>query len=519
MTAFLDRAAALAISRSFWLLALVAAAMIGPSMWPVQWSGNEINYFDLSYRFARPDAFTGHHAVFDNSHGRIVSFLLIGKAIELLGFETAKTVFALALWLLSSLGLAAIARDIGLRLAELAAALLIFVQRQGILGNEWLFDTVEAKVIAYVAVFYAITSALNRRWAVAMVATAVATYMHFLVGGFWAAALIALHLLKGGRMAAAVRLGLLYVVLILPVFVILLRERIGVEVDVSGLDRSLDQIYTEFSVRFHVAPLIDGVRGFIADWLPGLCAHLALLVALWMLRDRFADRALANWLIGLNLYVLLALGLYMLDSGSYRLAQFYLLRPAGLTYLLSLMAVVHAAFGTVEPGRQPGLALAGTVTALLLVLPQALGNLALIATKYPPNARLESALSETERGVLGWIRANTRPDDAIAVEPIGRGSILEGDPFPGGLERLSGRGFIVNYKYIPTSKPDLVRWYTLLQARLAFFRGDCGKNGVLGADYAVLRLRDGLRQAEHCVEPLYENGEFLIGRVLPAGGP
>ena len=517
MSGLIDRATGLAMSRSYWLLVLAAAIMIGPSIWPVQWSGNEINYFDLSYRFARPDVFTEHHAVFDASNGRIVSFLMIGTVIELLGFESAKTVFALTLWLLSSLGLAAIAHDIGLRVTELAVSLLIFVRRQGILGNEWLFDTVEAKGFAYIAVFYGITLALNGRWAIAMVATAIATYMHFLVGGFWALALIVLFLLKSGGIARALRLGLLFFVLILPIFLVLLYERVGVAVDVSDLDRTLSQIYTEYSVHFHVAPLMQGLRAFITDWLPGLLAHLVLFTTLIMLRDRFADRALALWLIGLNLYALLALGIYMLDDGNYRLAQFYLLRPAGLTYLLSLMAVAHVVFGTVETALKPKLALAGATTALFLILPQALTNLALIATKIPPHARLEAALSVTEREVLEWIRTNTLRDDAIAVEPVGRGSILEGDPFPGGLERLTGRGFIVNYKYIPTYKPDLVRWYKLLQARQVFFRGDCSQNGVLDADYAVIRLRDGVQKAGHCVEPLYANEEFVIGKVLSPG--
>ncbi len=516
MSGGLDRVAGLAISRGYWLLFATAAVVIGPYMWPVEWSGNEINYFDLSYRFARPEAFTDHHAVFDDSKGRIVSFLLIGEVIAALGFETAKTVFALALWLLSALGLAAIARDLGLRVAELAVALLIFVQRQGILGNEWLFGTVEAKGFAYVAVFLGITSALNGRWVVAIVAAAVATYMHFLVGGFWAAALIALHLLKTGDIARSARLAAGFFVLILPIFTVLLYERVGVQVDASGLDRSLNAIYTELSAHYHVAPLRDGLREFIKDWLPGLCAHLALLFALLLLRDRFADPRLAIWLVGLNAYALLALGLSILDHGSYRLAPLYVLRPAGLTNLLSLIAVAHAVLGAVEPGRQKRVALAAAAAAALMVLPNALNSLALIATRYPPDARLEAALSDTERDVLSWIRANTEPDEAIAVEPVGTGSILEGDAFPGGMERLSGRGFIVNHKYIPTSKPDLVRWYRLLQARRDFFHGDCGRAAVLGADYAVIRLRDGTLQAAHCVEPVHSNRDFLIGRVLQA---
>lgn len=79
---------------------------------------------------------------------------------------------------------------------------------------------------------------------------------------------------------------------------------------------------------------------------------------------------------------------------------------------------------------------------------------------------------------------------------------------------MNGRDFVFNFKYIPTSKPDVVRWYQLLQARRAFFDGECAKNTVLRADYAVIRFRSGIAPAD-CVTIVYSNNEFLIGRVLP----
>jgi len=58
-----------------------------------------------------------------------------------------------------------------------------------------------------------------------------------------------------------------------------------------------------------------------------------------------------------------------------------------------------------------------------------------------------------------------------------------------------------------------VRWYGLIRARLDFFRGNCAANATLGADYAVLRLKDGWGQAGDCVTPVYSNGSYMIGRV------
>lgn len=203
----------------------------------------------------------------------------MGSVINAIGFEAAKTVFALGLWVAWAFVLALLAREVGLSVASVAAGVAVFLLRQGILGNEWLFGTVEPKIFAYVAVVLAIVAALRGRWAAAMIATVFATYLHFLVGGFWAIALIALYLRKGGPAAGSLRLGALYAALVSPLLYMLLRERLGAAIGTAGIGLSLNQIYTEYSAHFHVAPLMDGWRGFFVDWLPGASAHVALLVS------------------------------------------------------------------------------------------------------------------------------------------------------------------------------------------------------------------------------------------------
>jgi hypothetical protein len=187
-------------------------------------------------------------------------------------------------------------------------------------------------------------------------------------------------------------------------------------------------------------------------------------------------------------------------------------RAVGLVGLPSMAgAVLGAKLHELVPDRVT----MALFAAVLLVAPQALLNIERMMKDYPAATRMLSALTPDQRGVLDWLSANTAPDDAILVEPRGQGSIFEGDPFPGGLERLSGRGFIVNYKFIPTMKRDLVRWYGLIRARERFFRGDCTANATLGADYAIFLLKDGRGQATACVTPLYSNPGYMIGRVLP----
>ncbi len=505
----------LATGDGFWLMFLVAAAVLGPWMWPVQWSGNEINYFDLGYRTVHPEKFTDHHAVFDNTNGRIVGLSVIGLFVSAFGFEAAKSILALGLWLVSSLGLAAIARQVGLRAFEFALALYLFASMQsGILGREWIFGTVETKGLAYAAVFFAAALAMQGRMVLPMLLAALATYMHFLVGGFWGLALVVLHAIRFRNAMSVLAMAAGFLLLVAPLVVLLARERLGVTVDTSGLDRSLNAIYVELSAHFHTGPLLDGYRHFLQHWFPGACAHIAFIFALWMMRSQVPDRGLLTWLIALNAYVLMALLAYMADAGTYRFAHLYLLRPAGFTALLSGLVLARAVFAGLAPDSQPRTGATVLVAVVLMTLPPALYNLGLIATKYPPGNRLYATLSPAERDVVAWIAEETDAQDAILVEPVGTGTILEGDAFPGGLERLTGRGLVVNFKYIPTEKRDILRWYRLIQARQAFFRGDCSQNDLLGGDFAIMRKATGSDAVLSCMTVLRENEGFAFGRIV-----
>lgn len=516
-----DLLAALASSRNYWLLALAAALVIGPSVMPVSWSGNEIVYFDLAYRTVAPEAFGDAHAMFDSSNGRIVSMLTIGYAVELLGFELAKTVLAILTWALYAAGLAAIARGLGLRVAELSVALTVFLLAgQELAGDEWIFRTVEPKVFGYIFVFFAIAAALGGRWMLMVVLGAVATYFHFLVGGAWTVLLLLLHAMERPRAAALARLLGAYVVLILPLLWILVAERMGEPVDTSGLGGTIDQIYATFAVPFHVAPFADGLGAFGGNWMPGLIMHgaLAVLLGLAALRSEERDRRLLVWGAVLNLLLPLAAVVAWIDSETHYIAKFLIFRPSALVLLLSCLLLVRTHFPA--PDRDmSGIAPASLVLVSAILVPGYLQNVGLMIVWAHPSARLEAQMSAEESDIRHWIARETDRDDAILVEPDMPGMTNHlGKVFPLGLERLTGRGFIVDYKNVPADPRDFVRWYDLIRARHAFFQGDCGQLAVLGADVVVFRSRETLDRLSACTELVHSNARFHVARTRGVPG-
>jgi hypothetical protein len=504
---------ALAVARSYWMLALAAAVVIGPAMMPVYWYGNEIVYYDLAYRAVAPEAFTDAHAMVDGSNARIVAMVAMGSVIKALGFEGAKTVLSLAAWALYALALAAVGRALGLRVIELAAALLIFLLAgQELMGREWIFGTVEPKVPAYICVLFGLAAALNRRWTAAILLSAAGTYFHFLVGGAWAVLVLLLLVMDRPRPWHPLRLLALYAVLVLPILGILVSERLGAPVDTSSLDGTVDQLYAVFAAPFHVAPFAEGLRVFVLDWMPGAVLHGALAVALYWSASSAEGRhrTVILWAGVLNILPLLALAAAFVDRDTHHLAKFLIFRPSALILLMSCLLLARA---LIPQGRAPA-AHGGTAVLLILalLLPDYLRSAGSMALRLPPGARLEAQLEPDERDVVRWISDNTERDAAVLLVPAATGISEESAHYPLGVERLTGRGTIVSYKNVPSDLREFVRWYGLLSARAAFSAGDCSRLNDLGADYVVFETAGGPPAFDACVRPLYRNETFVIAR-------
>ena len=493
------------------ILFLVCLPLLASVMLPLGWSGNEINYFDLAYAHVRPDLRSPDFAARDSSQGRVLSFTLIGRLIDALGFDAARLVLAFALIVLLAAGYAWLALTLGLSIAEGALALGIYVLGpQSLLGGEWLFGGVEAKVLAYAAVLPGLALAWRGQALQAALCLAFATWFHFLVGAFWALALLLLLALGPHGLAKVWRAFLLWTFAILPLVWLLLRERVGgPPVDMTGLDLSLGEIYATFRNPHHVAPFIS-LSVFGHGWLSGILMSVVLAGLFGLSGWRAmvgSERRLAVWLCLMNLYLLVAMLLAFLDREAHRLAPLYLFRPAGLIFLISLMGGIHLLRRIAEPSAR-GL----TTVALVLSMTALATPLVLRVKRYveAPRGLLLAELDLDARALVAALQTETPPDAVVLVQPEGAGTWSDAAIPRAALERLSNRATLVNYKFVPTLPSELTRWYRLWKLRKAVFEGDCT---------ALARLPDS-RPVTHLVleGPSAVGAVHACGRVIWQGG-
>jgi hypothetical protein len=299
--------------------------------------------------------------------------------------------------------------------------------------------------------------------------------------------------------------------------VILVAERIGVSVDLSALDRPVDEIYAVIRAPDFVAPFSKGPAWFLSAWLPGLVMHGALAMLLYWSATgtEGRDRTLLLWGAILNLLLIVALGLAFIDRDTHHLAKFLIFRPSAIVLLVSCLFLCRLHMQ--RPGFRAS-EIGGPALLLIaaLLLPQYLLGAARMLVQLPPETRLFSQMRAPEQDVIRWLAESTPPDAAILLQSSRSDLDNDGSAFTLGAERLTGRGFIVDFKNVPSGLADFVRWYALLKARAAFFAGDCAQLAVLKADYVVFRDHGSLAVLEDCTDPIYANEAFTVARTRKA---
>ncbi|MGK7941705.1 MAG: hypothetical protein AB4062_16460, partial [Crocosphaera sp.] len=150
------------------------------------WNGNEENYLGLAWRRLSSEDIYQISALKDSANHRFVFEYLTGFSIKYIGFEWTRYIGRLIVALLYSISLATFFRNLKLSIIDSYIILLTFVYLgEGILGWEWFFQGYESKTLAYPFVFLSFSLSLKKRFNLSYLCLAIATYFHFLVGGFW----------------------------------------------------------------------------------------------------------------------------------------------------------------------------------------------------------------------------------------------------------------------------------------------------------------------------------------------
>lgn len=489
-----------------WTALLVAAVLILQIEPFAGWGGNEIHYFDLGLRSVRPEQFGPNHAAFDHSVARFASFAILGGTVVGFGYDVALVILRFVAIIAYALAFTYLARSLELSRAETLIALMLFVLLgQCYFAIEWLFAGVEGKVFAYAAILAAIGLAWRDKDLTAVGVAALATYLHFLVGGFWAVAVIGLIGLKSGnvyRMGGAL---LAYAMLCLPLLAILLYEWFLAPMpDVADLDLTITQIYSGFRNPHHVAPFSGQFRA----WLPGISCMLAAACLLTVLawQEQSERRVLARWLLLMYMYLILAFVLSYFDRHTYVLGPLILFRPNSLLLLLTLM--LGALW--LRQALRVDAARILTILALAVGIGFAVPRVVSFAdTLLSPQLPLSRTLTANEQELVAWLRGNTPPEATVVIEPTPQTDWTV--PWLA-FERLIGRPTLISFKFVPTQKADIARWYRLLRWRKAVFEGDCGRLSEYPADYLVTLNVATLKRVAVCGDVVWTSASYGVVR-------
>ena len=433
-------------------------------LWPFGLVQNEYNYFLLPLRRVAPEQFSAYSAVFDWSDARVIWEYVVGHLMVWFGYDLTHGVLRIVM-----AGVYAAAVGLlfnALRLSALDAYIvlgLFLVAGQDILGKEWLFVGVESKTFAYALIMAGLAFVIRERVFAAILLAAVATYLHFLVGGFWLLALLGYDLLQRRAPRETLRYLAVYLLMVSPLAAVIAYQHLG-GLSVAPRDPSASYIYSILRAPHHVAPFASW-KDF-ATWAPDIVLLLALTgTFLFLARIRSGGaRALVWWVAGLLLYLVFALILSAFDYETGYLGKFYLFRPSSLTLFCACLALM-ALWRGYERGA-PSLGTIRKATFLFIIPIAAFG---VIAAKAKESSDFRRAVSADIERLNAYVVDRTGRDEIVLVEP-GPGEYV----FPKvALPMLLDRPTLVSFKFVPTNARDIYRWYDLLQFRDAVFQNGC----------------------------------------------
>jgi hypothetical protein len=474
-------------------------------------SENEENYFALAERFVDGSAWPGETAIFDASRHRMLSDATLGALVSAIGYAPAQVVTRLLTVAAYALVLPALFAAFELTALDTAlAVMLMALNGEGIIGGEWLFGGYEAKVTAYVLVLAALRLVvISERLTVATLLFATATYFHFLVGGFWFVAAMALRLLDRPRDRRGVGAATaLFVLLVAPLAGLIGWSRIADTAAAQATDvPPPDVIYSIIREPHHQSPFLSWAY-FRDNWLPGYVMAAPMLLACigvaWGGPTRRL-RVLAAWLAGLLAYLFLVLGPKFLDRNSGALGKFYLFRPSSLILLLWLMlalAVVAAMFRQ-RPWLPRVVILAAVGPAFLYIQGAHLNE----------EVKANETFQGQKRLLAAAVARVTAPGDIVLIDPDAEMQLLD-------FERRTGRPTLVMWKFAPTNDADLITWYRRVQLSQALFDQGCGTD-THGADIRFLLTtpEHAARLVATCGPEVFSLGQWVMLRRASPGGP
>ena len=497
---------------SFGALAITLLPVTFLLLLPVDWNDNEEGFFLLAHKAIEPAAFGPFSATPDAGNYRLLSNWILGVPVVAFGYEVAHVLARVVMATLYALGLSAFFSALRLSVLDSIAVLGVFVLAdENLFAGEWLFRGVESKTFAYAAVLGAFGLGLRNRWGPAMALGILAIYLHFLVGGFWILALIALSGLRDHSLSRPMRLLGLVAALVSPLVLLIALEQLGNRVVLPPGSLNPDEIYSAFRNAHHVAPFSSLWK--IISWSDGLVAAAALLLTFVVAIRHARDPSLYILVsVGL-LYLFVALAIAFFDRETHFFGKFYLFRPNSL---LLLMAITLAATGLRD--ADPTASERGPILqAKQSIVPARMLLLAVISTVFIWNQieyKTRAWLGTRERSVelaeiVAAVERESSPGEIVLLQPEQSARTM----LKFALHRLLPRPTLVSFKFVPLSNQAILHWYSLIEFQRQLFAEGCRKHLPYPIKLLIVYDNEALQNVKSCGPVIWRGAAGILVRV------
>jgi hypothetical protein len=500
---------------NFFLIFTLIMLMMTPGIW----NGNEEQYLGYAWRKSSPEALARISALRDTANHRFIFEYLTGFSIKNIGFEWTQALGRIIVALLYSASLVSLFKNLKISTTAFCTIILIFFWLgESILGMEWLFRGFEPKTLAYPFVFFSFSTSLKKRFGSSYLLLALATYFHFLVGGFWffITWLVQLYWTKQTFMNS-----LKYLIPCIPLFFIIVVGQLQTQDSINSTP-PVSWIYSHFRAPHHVAPFASKAV-FMEFWYQGVILLLGLTIIsaiIYRYSQNRIEKEFSKLVLTLNIYLFLSLFISYFDKQGV-LGKFYIFRPASITlflslclYALFLQNIISKKFSKFSISSKISLQFSFVTLVLIscLTIPSLSGHTAYKFLSKQAQSLNSFKISQHKNNFdLEQIIKKSHPTDIFLIDPN-----LEKDPDLIwnikilSFERKYNRPTLVLDKFMPSTNSEIMRWYKLLNLKNNLFKEGCPSEITKHYKIRYLLAHQNNNKVNNCGKEIYNQGGIKL---------
>lgn len=293
---------------------------------------NEEHYLALAKQFMDPNWLPNSFLLNEWAGERLFYQYLAGFLLNFLSFPAAAMIGKIIIIVAISYPLSILFRNINLNNLEVLIVLqLFFFGNQDFFAGEFIIGTFEPKALGYVFVFFSLIWFLRERLILSVLFAVIATYFHFLVGGWFLLFLNIYRIVYQFKLREWLILNILYFVLVAPFIIYLYQGVSHIPSEQDGL--SYNYLITAFRNPWHT--IIDSTQ--VVGIVSMICA---LLLSLLFIQKHTEGWALK--LTRLNVLIMAVVLFFVVVSffdKQYFFIKFFPYRPASLSLFLFVITL------------------------------------------------------------------------------------------------------------------------------------------------------------------------------------